>query len=90
MDHLTVCVARNSHQPTAAIAHLPHFAKAMWGRPEPTALRSGKGLDVLWSTPAHFVSRAPLGCLRPELRPRGALDEALYLRASARPRFAPR
>ena len=90
--------ARNSHQPTAAGAHLPHFAKALWGWPESTALGSDKGLDVLSSTPARFVSHAPLGCLRPELpsglslrvedRPRGALVEALYLRASVRPRFA--
>ncbi len=69
-------LARNSHQPTAAGAHLPHFAKAMWGRPESTALGSDKGLDVLYSTPARFVSLAPLDCLRPELRPRGALVEA--------------
>ncbi len=51
--------ARNSHQPTAATAHLPHLAKAMWGRPESTALGSDKGLGVLSSTPAHFPSRAP-------------------------------
>ncbi len=80
--------ARNSHQPTAAGAHLPHFAKALWGWPESTALGSDKGLDVLSSTAARFVSHAPLGCLCPELRPRGALVEALYLRASVRPRFA--
>ena len=41
-------LARNSHQPTAAGAYLP----------ESTALRSDKGLDVLTSTPARFVSRA--------------------------------
>ncbi len=41
-------LARNSHQTTAAGAHLPHFAKAMWGRPESTALGSDKGLDVLY------------------------------------------
>ena len=29
------------------------------------------------------VSRAPLGCLRPDLRPRGARDEALHLEPSA-------
>ncbi len=44
---------------TAAGAHLPHLAKAMWGRPESTALGSDKGLDVLYSTPARFVSLAP-------------------------------
>ncbi len=54
-------LARNSHQPTAAGAHLPHFAKATWGRPESTALGSDKGLDDLYSTPARFVSLAPLG-----------------------------
>ncbi len=81
-------LARNSHQPTAAGAHLPHFAKAMWGRPGSTALHSDKGLDVLYSTTALFVSLAPLGCLRPELRPRGALVEALYLRTPTRPHFA--
>ncbi len=42
-------LARNSHQPTAAGAHLPHLAKAMWGRPEFTTLGSDKGLDVLSS-----------------------------------------
>ncbi len=42
-------LARNSHQPTAAGVHLP----------ESTALRSDKGLDVLSSTPARFVSLAP-------------------------------
>ncbi len=42
----------------AAGVHLPHFAKAMWGRPESTALHSDKGLDVLYSTPARFVSHA--------------------------------
>ena len=52
-------LARNSHRTTAAGAHLPHFAKAMWGRPESTALHSDKGLDVLSSTSACFVSRAP-------------------------------
>ncbi len=41
--------ARNSHQPTAAGVHLP----------ESTALRSDKGLDVLYSTPVRFVSRVP-------------------------------
>jgi len=41
--------ARNSHQPTAAGAHLP----------ESTALGSDKGLDVLVSTPARFVSLTP-------------------------------
>ncbi len=46
--HTRVCdLTRNSRQPTAAGAHLPHFAKAMWGRPESTALGSDKGLDVL-------------------------------------------
>ena len=40
-------LAYNSHQPTAAGEHLPHFAKAMRGRPESTALGSDKGLDVL-------------------------------------------
>ncbi len=30
----------------------------MWGRPESTALGLDKGLDVLTSTPARFVSRA--------------------------------
>ena len=54
-------LARNSHQPTAAGTHLPHFAKAMWGGPESTALGSDKGLGVLYSTPARFVSLAPLG-----------------------------
>ncbi len=52
-------LARNFHQPTAACAHLPHFAKAMWGRPESTAFRSDKGLDVLSSTPARSVSLSP-------------------------------
>ncbi len=61
----------------AAGAHLPHFAKARWGRPESTVLGSDKVLDVVSSAPAHFVSFAPLGCRRPELRPRGALDEAV-------------
>ena len=42
-------LARNSQQPTAAGAHL--F--------ESTALRSDKGLDVLYSTPALFVLRVP-------------------------------
>jgi len=41
--------ARNSHQPTAAGAHLP----------ESTALGSDKGLNVRVNTPARFVSRAP-------------------------------
>ena len=50
--------ARNSHQPTAAGTHLPHFAKAMWGRPKFTALLSDKGLDDLYRSPARFVSRA--------------------------------
>ncbi len=45
-----------SHQPTAAGAHLP----------ESTALGSDKGLDVLYSTPARFVSRAP--CISGHLR----------------------
>ncbi len=45
-----------SHQPTAACAHLP----------ESTALRSDKGLDVLHSTPARFVSRPP--CISGHLR----------------------
>jgi len=49
-------VARNSHQPTAAGAHLPEF----------TALRSDKGLDFLSSTPARFVSIAP--CIFSHLR----------------------
>ena len=38
----------------------------MWGRPESTALRSDKGLDVLYSTPARFVSLAP--CISGHLR----------------------
>ncbi|MEE9144340.1 MAG: hypothetical protein V3U06_06170, partial [Candidatus Binatia bacterium] len=59
-------LARNSHQPTAVGVHLPHFAKAMWGRPESTALGSDKGLDVLYSTPARFVSLAP--CISGHLR----------------------
>jgi len=59
-------LARNYHQPTAAVAHLPHLAKAMWGRPGSTALRLDKGLDVLSSTPARFVSRAP--CISGHLR----------------------
>ncbi len=42
-------------QPTTVGAYLPHFAKAMWGRPESTELRSDKGLDLLSSTPARFV-----------------------------------
>jgi len=42
-------LARNSHQPTAACALLS----------ESTAFRSDKGLDVLYSTPARFVSLAP-------------------------------
>ena len=49
-------LARISHQPTAACAHLP----------ESTAFRSDKGLDVLYSTPARFVSRAP--CISGHLR----------------------
>ena len=52
-------LTRNSHQSTAVGAHLPHFAKALWGWPESMALGSDKGLDVLYSTPAHFVSLAP-------------------------------
>ncbi len=59
-------IARIFHQPTAAGAHLPHFAKAMWGRPEFSALGSDKGLDVLYSTPAHFVFRA--SCISGRLR----------------------
>ena len=42
-------LARNSHQPTAAGARLT----------ESTALRSDKGLDVLYSTSARFVFHAP-------------------------------
>jgi len=42
-------LARISHQPTAAGAHLP----------KSTALGSDKGLGVLSSTPAPFVSHAP-------------------------------
>ncbi len=49
-------LARISNQPTAACAHLP----------ESTALRSDKGLDVLYSTPARFVSRAH--CISGHLR----------------------
>ncbi len=51
-------LARISHQPTTAGAHLP----------ESTALRSDKGLDVLSSAPAPapFVSRAP--CISGHLR----------------------
>ncbi len=49
-------LARNAHQPTAAGVHLP----------ESTALRSDKGLDVLDSTPARFVLRAP--CISGYLR----------------------
>ncbi len=52
-------LTRISHQPTAAYAHLPHFAKAMWGRPESAALGSDKGLDDLYRSPARFVFRAP-------------------------------
>ncbi len=59
-------LTRNSHQTTAAGVHLPHFAKAMWGSPKSTALGSDKGLDVLYSTPSHFVSRAP--CISGYLR----------------------
>jgi len=51
-----IVLARNSHQPTAAGAHLP----------ESTALRSDKELDVLYSTAARFVSRAP--CIFGHLR----------------------
>ncbi len=47
--HMAQTKAHNSRQPTAAGAHLP----------ESTALRSDKGLDVLNSTPARFVFRAP-------------------------------
>ncbi len=46
-DEMRSILALNSHQPTAAGAHLPHFAKAMWGRPVSTALGSDKGLDDL-------------------------------------------
>ena len=42
-------LTRNSHRPTAAGAHLP----------ESTAPGSDKGLDVLYKSPARFVSRAP-------------------------------
>jgi len=42
-------LARISHQLMAAGAHLP----------ESTALGSDKGLDILYSTPARFVSLAP-------------------------------
>ncbi len=49
-------LARNSQQPTAAGAHL--FKS--------TALRSDKGLDVLYSTPALFVLRVP--CISGHLR----------------------
>ncbi len=49
--------ARNSRQPTTAGAPLP----------ESTALGSDKGLDVLYSTPARFVSLAP--CIFMHLRP---------------------
>ncbi len=49
-------LARISHQPTAAGAYLP----------ESTALGSDKGLDVLTSTPACFVSLA--SCISVHLR----------------------
>jgi hypothetical protein len=44
-------LARISHQFSAANAHLPESA----------ALRAEKVFDVLSSTPARFVPRAPLG-----------------------------
>ncbi|MEE9145462.1 MAG: hypothetical protein V3U06_11915, partial [Candidatus Binatia bacterium] len=49
-------LARISHQPTAAGAHLP----------ESTALGSDKGLDLLSSTPARFALCAP--CISGHLR----------------------
>jgi hypothetical protein len=49
-------LTRISHHFTAATAHLP----------ESTALRSEKVLDVLSSTPARFVPRAP--CISGHLR----------------------
>ncbi len=58
-------LTRNSRQSTAAGLHLPHFAKAMWGRPESTALGSDKGLDDLLNTPARIVSP---GICAPSLR----------------------
>ena len=55
-DGARLALARISHQPTAAGTHLP----------ESTALHSDKGLDALYSTPAHVVSRAP--CISRYLR----------------------
>ena len=46
MPHSCEVLAHNSHQFTAPGAYLPHFAKAVWGRPEYTALGLDKGLDV--------------------------------------------
>ncbi len=54
--HWRRTLARISHQPTAARVHLP----------ESTALRADKGLDLQYTTPARFVSRAP--CISGHLR----------------------